>query len=114
GYTNNAAKNTRPGFANQNRTDYPANRPTQPSAPVRPAASTPTPPPAAVQVPANFVVSPLEAIQAGVNVAHQKFGMGVVESLETAGDQVFANVVFQQLGAKKIMLKFAKLMVMPS
>jgi hypothetical protein len=40
--------------------------------------------------------------------------MGVVESLETAGDQVFANVVFQQLGAKKIMLKFAKLMVMPS
>ena len=47
----------------------------------------------------------------GVAVIHERFGKGIVLSLEGAGDSACAMVKFEAVGVKKLLLKFAKLEV---
>ena len=59
----------------------------------------------------DFKASPNSALQVGQTVYHEKFGKGKLTILEGNGDNSFATIDFEQLGQKKIMLKFAKLMI---
>ena len=59
----------------------------------------------------DFKPSPNNLLQVGQTVYHEKFGKGKLTILEGNGDNSFATIDFEQLGQKKIMLKFAKLMV---
>ncbi len=66
-----------------------------------------------VEVPSNFKPSPIGAIQAGCSVFHQRFGKGEVKNLDGKGDGLIAMIYFSAVKEeKKIMLKFAKLMVL--
>ncbi|GIV34638.1 MAG: DNA helicase [Chitinophagales bacterium] len=51
-------------------------------------------------------------IQAGMEVEHQKFGIGKVISLEGKEDSRIATIFFPHIGQKRIMLKFAKVMIL--
>ena len=59
----------------------------------------------------DFKPSPNNLLQVGQTVYHEKFGKGKLTILEGNGDNSFATIDFEQLGQKKIMLKFAKLMI---
>jgi DNA helicase-2/ATP-dependent DNA helicase PcrA len=59
----------------------------------------------------NFKASSNNLLQVGQTVYHEKFGKGKLTILEGNGDNSFATIDFEQLGQKKIMLKFAKLMI---
>ncbi|MBK6611108.1 MAG: UvrD-helicase domain-containing protein [Sphingobacteriales bacterium] len=61
----------------------------------------------------NFKPSPANAIILGVKVAHQRFGYGKVTALEGEFDKRIAHIDFQHHGEKRMMLKFAQLMVVP-
>ncbi len=50
-------------------------------------------------------------IQAGMKVEHQRFGHGKVLQIEGRPDNKIATIFFQDLGEKKIMLQYAKLMI---
>ncbi len=47
----------------------------------------------------------------GTVVEHQRFGRGVVETVEGKGDNLKATIVFDQSGRKQLLLKFAKLTI---
>lgn len=51
------------------------------------------------------------ALQEGMSVMHDRFGRGVVLSLEGVGNDRKAEIQFETSGIKKILLKFAKLTV---
>lgn len=59
----------------------------------------------------NFQASDLKNIQPGVEVEHQRFGFGKVLNIEGNSDNLIATVFFQNIGQKKIMLKYAKLKI---
>ncbi len=59
----------------------------------------------------NFKPSPVSQIKPGCKVLHLRFGMGKVINVEGAKDKPIAMIQFEDNGEKKIMLKFAKLMV---
>lgn len=65
---------------------------------------SPTPP--ALQ---NFIPEDNTRIQEGMRVEHQRFGAGSVMKLEGKGDDKKANILFDEYGEKKLILKFAKL-----
>ena len=48
-------------------------------------------------------------LRVGDTVAHARFGIGIIESLEGEGDNAKAEVSFQQVGRKRLLLRFAKL-----
>ena len=52
-----------------------------------------------------------EAIQPGVRVYHSKFGFGLVDSVEGVGPDARAVVLFDTVGSKTLVLKFAKLLI---
>ncbi len=51
-------------------------------------------------------------LQPGTKVAHERFGEGVVESLESNGGDTKAIVEFKSAGQKTLLLKYAKLRVL--
>ncbi len=66
-----------------------------------------------VEVPDNFKPSPVALIKTGVTVFHQRFGRGEVKGTDGKGDGLIAVIYFSAVKEeKKIMLKFAKLMVL--
>ncbi|MBR3449443.1 MAG: UvrD-helicase domain-containing protein [Bacteroidales bacterium] len=74
--------------------------------PVRPApvASTHTPSP-------GFAPSPVAALQVGQRVEHDRFGFGIILSMEGDGLNRKAVVDFENGGQKTLLLKFAKLRI---
>ena len=64
--------------------------------------------------PAKFKPSPADAIEVGSRVMHLKFGEGRVTKLDGGADNRIASIHFSDLASpeKRIMLRFAKLMVM--
>ncbi len=82
-------------FFNAGKPQAPAARPVRkPQAPVAPN------PPAAIA-----------AIMPGMQVQHDKFGIGKVLGVEGSGDSRKAIVFFEGVGQKQLMLKFAKLAI---
>jgi DNA helicase II / ATP-dependent DNA helicase PcrA len=59
----------------------------------------------------NFIASNTSDLQAGQKIEHQKFGFGVIEKLEGAAHNPIATIKFDLNGEKKIMLNYAKLMI---
>jgi DNA helicase-2/ATP-dependent DNA helicase PcrA len=53
----------------------------------------------------------LSALAVGQKVQHQRFGYGMVESIDGKGDQAKAVVNFENLGPKTLVLKFAKMRI---
>ena len=63
--------------------------------------------------PADFKPSAPDAILPGVRIVHLKFGEGKVTAIEGAKDNRVATIVFEDdfNTERKIMLKFAKVMI---
>jgi DNA helicase II / ATP-dependent DNA helicase PcrA len=59
----------------------------------------------------NFVPSDIKQLQAGHRVEHQKFGFGEIIKLEGSAHNPVATIKFDENGEKKIMLNYAKLMI---
>jgi len=55
------------------------------------------------------IVYDLDALRVGSRVRHNTFGLGTIKGLEGAGEQQKVTVLFQSVGAKKLLLKFAGL-----
>jgi DNA helicase-2/ATP-dependent DNA helicase PcrA len=60
---------------------------------------------------ANFVPSDITKLQEGMRVEHQKFGFGEVIKMEGSAHNPVATIKFDVNGEKKIMLNYAKLMI---
>ena len=60
----------------------------------------------------NFVPSDISKLEVGMRVEHQKFGFGHVIKLEGSGHNPVATIKFDVNGEKKIMLNYAKLMIL--
>ncbi|GAB4093241.1 ATP-dependent helicase [Flaviaesturariibacter terrae] len=60
---------------------------------------------------ANFVPSDPATLAEGMKVEHQKFGFGTVLKLEGSAHNPVATIQFEHNGEKKIMLNYAKLMI---
>ena len=60
---------------------------------------------------ANFIPSDITKLEVGSKVEHQKFGFGEVTKLEGSAHNPVATITFEQNGEKKIMLNYAKLMI---
>ena len=63
---------------------------------------------------ADFASSDTSGLQPGQKVEHQKFGFGEVLKLEGSVHNPIATVKFDYNGEKKIMLNYAKLMIINS
>lgn len=75
--------------------------------PLRPRSA-----PAAVSVPDSASqATPVDDILPGQTVLHPRFGQGRVISLEGAADKAMAMVLFENVGMKKLLLRYAKLKV---
>lgn len=61
---------------------------------------------------ANFVPTDISKLQEGNRVEHQKFGFGEVIKLEGSQHNPVATIKFDANGEKKIMLNYAKLMIL--
>ncbi len=59
----------------------------------------------------NFAASNVAELQVGFKVEHQKFGFGEVIKLEGSAHNPVATINFDTNGEKKIMLNYAKLMI---
>ena len=60
----------------------------------------------------NFVPSDISKLEAGKRIEHQKFGFGEVIKLEGSQHNPVATIKFDVNGEKKIMLNYAKLMIL--
>ena len=58
-----------------------------------------------------FTPSDITKLETGMRVEHQKFGFGEVIKLEGSGHNPVATIKFDANGEKKIMLNYAKLMI---
>lgn len=87
--------------------------PAPPGSPAAKMAPRPTAGPTSNHTPsANFTPDDPVNMQPGMDVEHQKFGFGKIMSLEGAPNNRIATVVFPKGGGeKKIMLNYAKLMI---
>jgi DNA helicase-2/ATP-dependent DNA helicase PcrA len=63
---------------------------------------------------ANFTVADPSEIAVGQKVEHQKFGFGIIKTIEGSAHNPIANILFDLNGEKKIMLNYAKLMIINS
>ena len=61
----------------------------------------------------NFQASDSNLIKAGQNVLHQRFGRGSVEELTGVGENKKALINFENAGQKQLLLRFAKLQILP-
>lgn len=60
----------------------------------------------------NFVPSDISKLEVGNRIEHQKFGFGEVIKLEGSAHNPVATIRFDNNGEKKIMLNYAKLMIL--
>lgn len=60
---------------------------------------------------ANFVPSNPADLKEGMRIEHQKFGFGTISKLEGSAHNPVATIQFEQNGEKKIMLNYAKVMI---
>ena len=51
----------------------------------------------------------LSSYKAGVRVYHKKFGEGIINSVETEGEDLKVDINFEKVGHKRLMAKFAGL-----
>lgn len=61
----------------------------------------------------NFAPSDVTKLEPGQKVEHQKFGFGEVLKMEGSAHNPVATIKFEHNGEKKIMLNYAKLMIIP-
>jgi DNA helicase II / ATP-dependent DNA helicase PcrA len=61
--------------------------------------------------PSDFVPSDADDIRVGMTVEHQRFGKGKVLSMEGVGPNKKSTVLFDGIGAKQLLLQFAKLKI---
>lgn len=70
-------------------------------------------PPAATQIrhipTENFKPDAPSQFEVGMRVEHEKFGFGIIESMDGPAANKMATIKFEQAGIKKIMLNYAKL-----
>ncbi|MEQ1553271.1 MAG: UvrD-helicase domain-containing protein [Ferruginibacter sp.] len=59
----------------------------------------------------NFTPNKTAELAEGQKIEHQKFGFGVIEKMEGAAHNPIATINFEINGEKKIMLNYAKLMI---
>ena len=59
----------------------------------------------------NFEPGDISGLQEGDKVQHQRFGSGTVSAIEGEADNRKATVIFEGLGEKKLVLKFAKMRI---
>ena len=59
----------------------------------------------------NFAPSDTSNLRQGMKVEHAKFGFGVVEQVDTSGNNRKAKVAFETVGEKTLLLTFAKLRI---
>lgn len=59
----------------------------------------------------NFIPSDMSKLEAGMRVEHQKFGFGEVTKMEGSAHNPVATIKFDVNGEKKIMLNYARLMI---
>ncbi|MFL5811371.1 MAG: 3'-5' exonuclease, partial [Flavisolibacter sp.] len=59
----------------------------------------------------NFIPSDISKLEQGMRIEHQKFGFGEVIKLEGSTHNPVATIKFDANGEKKIMLNYAKLMI---
>jgi DNA helicase-2/ATP-dependent DNA helicase PcrA len=59
----------------------------------------------------DFTPSDTSNLEAGQKVEHQKFGFGIVKSMEGSAHNPVATIDFGVNGEKKIMLNYAKLRI---
>ena len=60
----------------------------------------------------NMAILDTSQIQAGMEVEHQRFGMGKVLLVEGTPPDLKATIFFNGLGNKQLLLKFAKLKIL--
>jgi len=65
-----------------------------------------------VAIPENFEPDDPNSIKEGMTVLHQKFGPGMVVSIEGSAPNNKATVVFEMDGEKTLLLKFARLKIL--
>ena len=51
----------------------------------------------------------LAKYKTGVTVYHKKFGEGIINSVETEGEDLKVDISFEKVGHKRLMAKFAGL-----
>lgn len=86
----------------------------QPAAPARSISiRRPLQPTASVSAPKREVPHTSASVQYpfsnGQRVMHERFGLGTIMSMEGSGDSLCANVKFDSVGNKRLLLKFARL-----
>ena len=82
------------------------------SEPRKPAYAVPTRPQTKEHTAStNFAASHTNELEEGQKIEHQKFGFGTIEKLEGAAHNPIATILFDSNGEKKIMLNYAKLMI---
>lgn len=59
----------------------------------------------------NFEAGDISGLKEGDKVQHQRFGNGTVSAIEGEADNRKATVIFEGLGEKKLVLKFAKMRI---
>jgi DNA helicase-2/ATP-dependent DNA helicase PcrA len=62
----------------------------------------------------DFIGDDTSNLAAGMKVEHQKFGFGIIKTIEGSAHNPIANILFDLNGEKKIMLNYAKLMIINS
>ena len=55
--------------------------------------------------------APLPKLVAGDMVRHKSFGAGVVTSVSPVGGDMLLEIAFDNVGTKKLLLKFAEAMI---
>ncbi len=53
-------------------------------------------------------------LQAGMHIEHERFGLGVVKTVEGTGENAKATVEFQNTGTKQLLLRFARFKIVPA
>ena len=51
-------------------------------------------------------------LREGVEIEHQRFGIGTVVKLEGTGENAKATVAFRNVGTKQLLLKFARFKIL--
>ena len=59
----------------------------------------------------HFAPSDINKLEVGMRIEHQKFGFGEVTKLEGSAHNPVATIRFDVNGEKKIMLNYAKVMI---
>ena len=54
----------------------------------------------------------LSGYKSGVKVYHKKFGEGIINKVETEGEDLKVDISFEKVGHKRLMAKFAGLEIM--